>query len=187
MIGILVFVFTFILFSLIRTNFFKSLKRKSNPKRELILSIFVAYIAVMCLLLFLPNVFMSNHGIDLTSQNFDFVGDFKDRISAGSWGVNIIPFRTMKSYIKYSGVFHVFLNIAGNILIFIPFGTMLPMLYDDMRKFYRVAVLSATFSFLVEIVQFFVGRSVDIDDFILNTIGGMIGYFVFKMIQNKYN
>lgn len=183
--AIIAFIITFLLFSLIRTKYFKEYKRGSNGTREFLLSILVAYIIVLAVLMFTPNVFIANKGIDLTSENFDFVGNFRDRIDSGSWGVNIYPFRTILSYLKYSGPFHCFTNIVGNILIFMPVTTLISMIYKNMRKLWKIILISITMSAFIEFVQFFVGRSVDIDDLILNVVGGIFGYILFILLKKK--
>lgn len=184
--SVLVFILTFIAFSLIRTKYFRRYKRRSSGKREFYLSIFAAYLAVLSLLLFTPNAVIASHGIDLSSAYFDFVGNFKDRLSHGIWGVNIIPFKTITSYLKYSGLLHAFINIAGNIVIFIPFGVCLPTLYRKGESFLYTFRNTVFLSVFIEFIQFFIGRSVDIDDVILNTLGGVIGYFIFvKYVQKK--
>lgn len=184
--GLLAFVLSFILFSIIRTKYFKNSKIGSNAKRELLLSVFVGYCAVLFVFMFMPNVFIANHGIDLTSENFDFVGNFKDRINSGSWGINIYPLRTIKNYLKYSGTFHAFTNIFGNILIFMPYTFLLASIYKKVRSILKILIISISTSVFIEFVQFFVGRSVDIDDLILNVIGGILGYLVFKLCE-KFN
>lgn len=183
--GTFTFVITFIIFSLVRTHFFKEMKKHSNPKREFLISIFASYVVVMALFLFMPNLFISSHGFDLNKEHFDLVGDFKDRFSNGSWGVNIMPFKTIRNYIRYASTFNVFTNIFGNIAIFVPFGVLIPLIYKDIRNLKKVALLSASFSLLIEIIQFFVGRSVDIDDLLLNTLGGIVGYLIYKYLIKK--
>lgn len=184
--GIIAFAVAFVSFSLIRTNFFKEYKIGSSGKREFLLSLLVGYIAVLCVFMFMPNVFIANHGIDLTSENFDFVGNFKDRIHSGAWGINIYPFRTMRSYLKYSGHFHTFINIFGNILIFMPLTLLISAIYKKYRSFGKVFLISLVTSLFIEFVQFFIGRSVDIDDVILNITGGILGYIIFKILE-KFN
>ncbi|CDZ75516.1 hypothetical protein ING2D1G_1378 [Peptoniphilus sp. ING2-D1G] len=179
--GTISFLIAFVVFSLIRTNFFKKLKKKSNPKREFTMSVFVGYIASISLFLFMPNVYLASKGVDLTSENFDFVGDFKDRIVQGGWGINLVPFKTIKSYLKYSEAFHAALNILGNVLIFVPMGFMLPLLYEDLRSYKKTLIFTMIICMLVETIQFFVGRSVDIDDLMLNVVGASIGYLVYKI------
>lgn len=184
--SILAFILSFVCFSLIRTKFFKSSKLGSNGTREFLLSLFIGYIAILCVFMFTPNVFIANHGIDLTSENFDFVGNFKDRIDSGSWGINIYPLRTIKSYLKYSGGFHAFTNIFGNILIFMPVTFLLACIYEKMHSIKNILLISIGMSLFIEFIQFFIGRSVDIDDLILNVIGGVLGYIMY-MIFSKLN
>lgn len=176
---ILVFILSFIAFSLIRTRFFKDYKYKSNSKREFVYSIFAGYASALSLILFMPNAYLSNKGVELSSNNFDFIGDFKERIHQGNWGVNIIPFRTIKNYINYSASFHIFSNIIGNILIFMPLAYMLIYLYEPLRDLKKFMITLTLISFFIEFFQFFMGRSVDIDDIILNLLGGLIAYLIF--------
>lgn len=176
---ILVFILSFIAFSLIRTRFFKEYKYKSNSKREFVYSIFAGYASALSLVLFMPNAYLSNKGVELSSNNFDFIGDFKERIHQGNWGVNIIPFRTIKNYINYSASFHIFSNIIGNILIFMPLAYMLIYLYEPLRDLKKFMITLTLISFFIEFFQFFMGRSVDIDDIILNLLGGLIAYLIF--------
>lgn len=176
------FIITFIGFSLIRVKFFSERKKNSTGFREFLLSLFAAYIAFLVIMLFTPNSYIANSGINLTNENFDFVGNFKDRINSGAWGVNFVPFRTMKNYIKYSGFLHTLTNIFGNILIFIPYGILLPEIFPKCRKMTKVFLLSFVTSFFVEFIQFFIGRSVDIDDLILNVFGSIIGYLIWKKV-----
>lgn len=176
---IFVFIFSFIVFSLIRTRFFKEYKYKSNSKREFVYSLFAGYSSALSLILFMPNAYLSNKGVELSSNNFDFIGDFKERIHQGNWGVNIIPFKTIKNYINYSASFHIFSNIIGNILIFIPLSYMLIYLYEPLRNLKNLIITLSLISFCIEFFQFFMGRSVDIDDIILNLLGGLIAYLIY--------
>lgn len=176
---IFVFIFSFIAFSLIRTRFFKEYKYKSNSKREFVYSLFAGYSSALSLILFMPNAYLSNKGVELSSNNFDFIGDFKERIHQGNWGVNIIPFKTIKNYINYSASFHIFSNIIGNILIFIPLSYMLIYLYEPLRNLKNLIITLSLISFCIEFFQFFMGRSVDIDDIILNLLGGIIAYLIY--------
>ena len=133
-------------------------------------------------MLFTPNSYIANSGINLTNENFDFVGNFKDRISSGAWGVNLVPFRTIRNYVKYSGFLHTMINIFGNIIIFVPFGILLAEIFPKTRNILKILGITFATSFFVEFIQFFIGRSVDIDDLILNLLGSVIGYFIWKKI-----
>lgn len=176
------FVITFLVFSMLRVKFFSHRKINSSGFREFLLSLFAGYIAFLVIMLFTPNSYIANSGINLTNENFDFVGNFKDRISSGAWGVNLVPFRTIRNYIKYSGFLHTMINIFGNIIIFVPFGILLAEIFPKTRNILKMLGITFATSFFVEFIQFFIGRSVDIDDLILNLLGSVIGYFIWKKI-----
>lgn len=183
--GLISFLIGFILCRIIRLSLFKDLINKSNSDRELMISVLTGYIIMLMVFMFTPNYIISGSGIDLTSENFDFVGNFKDRINTGYWGINLIPFATIRSYIKYSGIFHALLNILGNVILFIPIGFIFPLILIRYRDLKRIAVLSISISLFIEFIQFFVGRSCDIDDLILNFVGGIIGYTIFCFASDK--
>ena len=176
------FVITFLVFSMLRVKFFSHRKINSSGFREFLLSLFAGYLAFLVIMLFTPNSYIANSGINLTNENFDFVGNFKDRITSGAWGVNLVPFRTIKNYIKYSGFLHTMINIFGNIIIFVPFGILLAEIFPKTRNILKILGITFATSFFVEFIQFFIGRSVDIDDLILNLLGSGIGYFIWKKI-----
>lgn len=176
------FVITFLVFSMLRVKFFSHRKINSSGFREFLLSLFAGYLAFLVIMLFTPNSYIANSGINLTNENFDFVGNFKDRISSGAWGVNLVPFRTIRNYVKYSGFLHTMINIFGNIIIFVPFGILLAEIFPKTRNILKILGITFATSFFVEFIQFFIGRSVDIDDLILNLLGSVIGYFIWKKI-----
>ena len=71
----------------------------------------------------------------------------------------------------------------GNIGWFVPFGLLLPALLKN-NKFGRVAAFGFMFSFVIESIQFFSRKGMaELDDLILNTLGVVIGYFLYKLIK----
>lgn len=102
---------------------------------------------------------------------------------------NVVPFREIRRYLTYwrvLGVRSVFLNLAGNVIGFMPFGALLPIMVRDVRKPWKVALLSFEISAIIEVSQllFQVG-CFDVDDMILNTLGGFLGYGVF-WVSNRF-
>lgn len=100
---------------------------------------------------------------------------------------NVIPFETIRRYALHRemiGKGISFLNIEGNILAFLPFGFFLPLLFIRFRRLFLTVLMTACFSFCVELLQLVtrVG-SCDVDDLILNTIGGLIGYLLFLLFM----
>ena len=95
---------------------------------------------------------------------------------------NLELFREIKRFIIYRdqlGAFAVFANLSGNILIFVPYGFFISMASRS-RGFFKTLFFSMGLSLCVEITQLFsrVG-SFDVDDILLNTVGGVVGYIIF--------
>lgn len=95
---------------------------------------------------------------------------------------NLELFREIKRFIIYRdqlGAFAVFANLAGNILIFVPYGFFISMASRS-RGFFKTLFFSMGLSLCVEITQLFsrVG-SFDVDDILLNTVGGVVGHIIF--------
>ena len=99
---------------------------------------------------------------------------------------NLELFREIKRFIIYReqlGAFAVFANLAGNILIFVPYGFFISVASRE-RGFFKTLFFSMGLSLCVEIIQLFtrVG-SFDVDDILLNTIGGVLGYIIFLIFN----
>lgn len=68
-----------------------------------------------------------------------------------------------------------------NILLFIPFGILLPFIWRKINKPAYIAGAGFAFSFFIELSQLLNNRRSDIDDLILNTLGAMIGFALYKI------
>jgi len=100
---------------------------------------------------------------------------------------NLVPFETIMRYINATGYINtsiVITNLAGNILAFVPLGFFLPLLFKGYMKFWRTFLLVVASTLLVESLQFYfrVG-SFDVDDLILNSVGGVIGFGIYRIIH----
>lgn len=100
-----------------------------------------------------------------------------------SYHYNLELFKEIGRFIKYRhtlGFQAVTLNLLGNVVAFIPFGFFLPILHQKCRSFFFTTFLSFEFSLMVETIQLVskVG-SFDVDDLLLNTIGGAVGCLCF--------
>lgn len=98
---------------------------------------------------------------------------------------NFVPF---KEIFRYSFGSHKFIrNVLGNIILFIPFGFLSSYLLKN-RHLSVVTILTLIASGTIETVQYYIGRVFDIDDIILNLIGGIVGFLIFiglDAIRNK--
>ncbi|MQS07777.1 VanZ family protein [Streptomyces sp. IF17] len=78
------------------------------------------------------------------------------------------------------------LSFAPNVIMFMPLGFLLPLLSGRARSAGRVTLLCALASASIETTQclsyilFNNGRSVDVNDLIANTLGGLLGYLVLR-------
>ncbi|MGN0328952.1 MAG: VanZ family protein [Lachnospira sp.] len=107
---------------------------------------------------------------------------------------NLEPLKEIKRFWKYifSGEqigLASRLNIFGNVIAFIPFGMCLPLISDHRVKFITTLLYTFALSLIIELVQLIskVG-SFDVDDLLLNCLGGVIGYlicFIFHRLRMK--
>ena len=103
---------------------------------------------------------------------------------------NLTPVREIRRFIVYRrtlGWFAVLSNLLGNVLAFVPFGMILPMLTPKCRNFFHIVLLGFDFSLFVETIQLIskVG-SFDVDDLILNTLGAALGYLAYRLIRRYF-
>ena len=118
-------------------------------------------------------------------------GKFYFNVNIGSIGhINLIPFRTIAQ--QFAGEIDVnakdiasvaALNLAANLLLFSPLGFFLPAIGDKFTSFKRTILAGLSIVVLIETIQFFIGRSTDIDDVILNTVGIAVGYGIYKGVM----
>jgi len=93
-----------------------------------------------------------------------------------SSGMNLVPFSEILRYDFGSKMFNY--NVIGNMLIFLPFGYLIGT-YVNPKKVWPVLITTLLTSTAIEFVQLKIGRSFDIDDIILNVVGGLIGYLLY--------
>lgn len=90
--------------------------------------------------------------------------------------INLSPFSEQIDPVGY------FLNIV----LFLPFGFLLPLIWKKADKFRHALLYGASFSLFIELSQLLNNRSTDIDDLILNTLGALIGLGLFKAFSNMF-
>ncbi|MGG4469608.1 VanZ family protein [Paenibacillus alvei] len=108
----------------------------------------------------------------------------------GTVAYNFIPFRSILADIGGLSSFNLGLwtnNLFGNILAFMPFGFFIPLLFANVRKLSSVIGCAFALSVSVELLQL-VTRigACDVDDVILNTLGGFCGYWLWKVMKRAF-
>lgn len=137
---------------------------KNKKERIISITIFVIYIIALCYFLF----FAESMGRTTRGDEYHY---------------NLQPLFEIKRIWRgrhILGMKYVILNFAGNVIAFIPFGYLLPKIVKKKLGLFYTVLFSFEFSLLVELTQL-ISRtgSFDVDDLILNTLGGLIGYILY--------
>jgi len=78
----------------------------------------------------------------------------------------------------------VFLNLAGNVLIFAPLGMVTPLLEKRLNQVWLVVLLGLIFSLVIELAQtFLIVRVFDVDDLLLNSTGTLLGFGTYALLN----
>lgn len=155
--------------------------------KEIMTNLFALYIIGLVGVTLFPIEIMFGEGI----------AELKSTVSLDQrLGINLIPFKDyINGFISLQenniGYFFYLRSLLGNLLLLMPFIGYLSMYKKEIRSIKNVIIISFLTSLSIEVLQLienitylssFPGRSVDIDDLILNTIGGLLGYYIFKII-----
>ena len=119
---------------------------------------------------------------------------FGQRIGGASWSenINLQPLKTIRLYFSLIQgdegylVRHAFINLVGNVVLFVPIGYLMPQIWKKLRSFIKVFLITTVAVVAVEILQYLTGLgSCDVDDLILNVPSAMIGYILWKLVGKK--
>ena len=135
-------------------------KSKPNNKRAKIIYIFASYI--FCAALFAI----------LTATGIPAIYSSKVHLN-----FNFVPF---------SDIFTNYKQYILNIILFIPFGFLLPMQWNNFRKKRCAFIAGMLLSLFIEIMQIFSLRATDIDDLLMNTLGTIAGYYLFTLVSQFF-
>lgn len=101
--------------------------------------------------------------------------------------VNLELFHTIGNYWKLyqrTGNFESVSNLLGNVVILLPLGVLLPVVFPKLRKFWLTLPILALVAIGVEVLQFFLGLgTADVDDSLLNFLGAWAGYAIIRTVQ----
>lgn len=97
--------------------------------------------------------------------------------------MNLMPLRQFITAFRYgsnnaSGVWQFLLNI----IMFVPLGFLLPVVFRRLRSWHGVLVVSLAFTVATELLQLISYRGTDIDDVIANTLGGLCGFALYLVL-----
>lgn len=138
---------------------------------------FIFYLLALVMLLFVGVMFVGIRGQIWTDLSLI------EYIRSSS---NFVPFKTIGSYVAamYDGSLNIDIpikNLFGNFIMFLPMGIYLPYFIKKINKFGRFTLSMIILLFFIEVTQLVTRRgSFDIDDFILNMAGALIGFGIWK-------
>ncbi|MCD8160357.1 MAG: VanZ family protein [Clostridiales bacterium] len=196
-----------LVYTVARVIYIRVKHRQVNWKRELMLCLFVSYLVGLASQTIFPTWLIANYegepyfyfylrgvGVHLIRSSS---GGIRVECSFNGCGlldnVNLIPLKTILS--QLSGQIPVngdevvetsILNLLGNVLLFSPIGFFLPMLWAKYKSPKQVLWTGLRITLAVEILQYIIGRSTDIDDVILNTLGVMLGYLFYWLLRRLW-
>ncbi len=143
----------------------------SRKKRILYLILFIAYLILLFYLLF----FSEKMGRTIETEQYRY---------------NLTLFREIRRFYsirnKYPKMF--FINIVGNVAAFMPFGYLVPRLKQKKTNVFFTALFSFELSLCVELLQLvFKLGCFDVDDLLLNMVGGILGYLIYYIFNRRRN
>lgn len=147
------------------------MERKKETVRIVAILVFLAYLLLLAYLLF----FSSSYG----------------RTEEMGYRYNLKPFLEIRrglTYIDKVGYSYVLINIGGNIAAFMPFGWLLPLVSERGHNTVKVFLKTFLLSLSAETIQLITRTGAfDVDDLILNTLGGILGYWCYFLIFGRRN
>ncbi|MGG5462657.1 VanZ family protein [Clostridium sp. B9] len=144
-----------IIYSIILIKYFK----KENIKYS---KLFVGGLFIFVLYLFLV--------IDITGPGHILsMGVERERV------ISLVPFKFQDNMF----------GMIANAILFIPLGVFLPSLWSKFERCLNTFLVGFFLSLAIELLQLLNMRATDIDDLIMNTLGTVIGFFIYKLLFKK--
>ena len=125
----------------------------------------------------------------ITAFRFGGIGWDLENMLNRNTRVNGVPLVETWNWVVKGAWWHLFYNVIGNCIWFIPLGVLLPAIYRSYRGYFgRVVFIGMVVSTTIEILQFVLCTGVtDIDDVIFNTIGTAMGYMLWLTFDFSRN
>lgn len=162
------------IYLVIRFIIFKTKKKKTNWYHEIGLFVFVLFIVGLASQTIIPKFEFGINGFGIVKN--------------GIHKTNLIPFKVL--FETYNEVFvngyvnYFLINFLGNIIMFMPIGFFIPLLWKLSNK--KIIAIGFCSSLFIEFCQLFLARGTDIDDLVLNTIGVCLGLLVYKFLYKNF-
>lgn len=158
---------------IVRLVVLKRRKLKINWYHEFALLLFVAFVAGLASQTVISDLSFGKNGIV---------------VYGGNHNTALIPFRVVcytwhNLFVNHSAK-NLLIDVLGNIIMFMPFGFFVPLLWRVSDK--ATVAVGFIVSLSIELIQLFLPRWTDIDDLILNTSGTLLGLLLYHFLNNRF-
>lgn len=144
---------------------------------ELFLGLFVMVIPFLLLVAVRKMKLMHGIGIILLGIYLGMVWNVTGLPSVRTFHLEIrgniswIPFKDFSAF-----------GCIANVIMLMPLGFLLPVLWKNWRSVWKTAAAGFCVSLFIELFQLFTFRATDVDDLIMNTLGGFVGYGIYVLL-----
>ncbi|BBF42272.1 teicoplanin resistance protein vanZ [Lachnospiraceae bacterium KM106-2] len=161
-------------------------QERTKHVRRYFTYMFIVYVIFLIEALIVSRVTNARIGSMIGENQISFTNYF-------IYETNFIPFKTIGFYLMDGGksvnMRTIIDNLFGNLVLFSPFGFFLPYFFKKMRKVANFLMAAVTLNVIIEGAQLMLRvGSCDIDDIILNMIGCMVVFLIYrtKFVQNIF-
>lgn len=152
------------------------IKRKFSIKQHLLYFVFYFYVSAVISVTIFPLPMQKNLIQDMKALNY--------------LHNNFVPFKSISQMMQVGNITIILRNILGNIILLSPLGFFIPLLFKRTRKISSILIIGLLCSSGIELAQYLISAVIgytykitDIDDIILNTIGVLAGFVLFKLVK----
>lgn len=180
----------------VRTKRLRKLGLTSSIWREIALALFVVFCAGLTALTLFPANLWAYVFDGMFRQTYwrwawsgrslaDFYPTWEQTMSQIPYLSEMLtPFQEIQRALRHMSYWLLFM-LLGNIVMFMPIG-FFPALLWRRWKWWKSLITGFFTSTVIEFVQFFIGRSTDIDDVILNSLGALAGFWIFWLLRSIF-
>lgn len=154
-------------------------KKKNNRGKMIFRMVLIIYLGVLIRLIILKYPVPVLRGI---MDEWEL-----SNAKAGVATANLTLFKTIRMYVRYYDRLNGFDNLFGNVLAFMPLGVLIPVSFSGVDRWWMILLHSFWLSLCIELFQLVSHfGAFDVDDILLNTLGGLLGFFCFLVVRFVY-
>ena len=169
----IILLFLLALFCYLGTILLSQFLKNNKPMKIYLYGIFIIYIITLIQL----TLFDSDYG----RSGLNIFGLNKENLEVYLENNNLVPFKTITLYISRQDRVAI-VNLLGNLVAFAPMGIFLPLLFKKQNKLKNFILTNIAIILTIESLQFLsLSGSFDIDDLILNLLGALLIYRLYKI------